>query len=124
MLSSHSQVYRGLWKGLMVAVKTITFQDRMVGGDKGQNTAIMEAAISSSMAHPSVVATYYHEVKPMKVEGMDTAIAAGMVTDWKLYIVQVKMWTGSYSFSGRKCGLVAVHCPGGKCGSLLPCHQI
>ena len=73
----------------MVAVKTITFQDRVVGGEKGQNTAIMEAAISSSMMHPNIVTTYYHEVKPMKVDGVEVANSTGMITDWKLYIVQV-----------------------------------
>jgi hypothetical protein len=62
----------------------------MVGGEKGQTTAIMEAAISSSMMHPNIVTTYYHEIKPMKVEGVNVASSAGMVTDWKLYIVQVR----------------------------------
>jgi len=75
----------------MVAVKTINFQDRIIGGDKGQNAAIMEAAISSSMSHPNVVATYYHEIKPMRVEGMKVADSADMVMDWKLYIVQARM---------------------------------
>ena len=75
----------------MVAVKTLTFQDQgNVIGDKGRNTAIMEAAISSSMSHPNVVATYYHEIKPMKVEGMEGAETAGMIADWKLYIVQAR----------------------------------
>lgn len=46
-------VYKGMWKGLLVAVKTITFQDRVVGGEKGQHRAILEAAISSSLAHVS-----------------------------------------------------------------------
>lgn len=35
----------------------ITFQDRVVGGDKAQQTAIMEAAISTSLAHPNVVSS-------------------------------------------------------------------
>ncbi|EFJ48733.1 hypothetical protein VOLCADRAFT_90528 [Volvox carteri f. nagariensis] len=47
-------VYRGMWKGLNVAVKTITFQDRVAGGEKAQHRAILEAAISSSLAHVSV----------------------------------------------------------------------
>lgn len=51
----------------MVAVKTITFQDQMVGGEKAQQTAIMEAAISSSLAHPNVVATYSYDIKPLRV---------------------------------------------------------
>jgi hypothetical protein len=42
-----------MWKGLNVAVKTITFQDRVAGGEKAQHRAILEAAISSSLAHVS-----------------------------------------------------------------------
>jgi hypothetical protein len=87
------QVYRGYWKGILVAVKTITFQDKLVGGEKGQHTAIMEAAISSSMAHPGLVATFTYDVKPMKVEGMDVKSSPTMVTDWKLYMVQVNTST-------------------------------
>ncbi|GAX82044.1 hypothetical protein CEUSTIGMA_g9472.t1 [Chlamydomonas eustigma] len=88
-------VYRGCWKGIVVAVKTITFQDKLVGGDKGQHTAIMEAAISSSMAHPGLVATYTYEVKPMKVDGIDMKSSPAMVTDWKLYMVQEYCDAGS-----------------------------
>ncbi len=62
------QVYKGRWKGLLVAVKTLTFQDQAVsGGGKAQHTAFMEAAISTSLAHPFVVTTYAFDIKPLKV---------------------------------------------------------
>ncbi|GIL63599.1 hypothetical protein Vafri_17636 [Volvox africanus] len=101
-------VYRGIWKGLNVAVKTITFQDRVAGGEKAQHRAILEAAISSSLAHPNVVSTYSYDIKPLTVQGVsdpDTSDSCqspsngqnggGMkiidkrpVLDWKLYLIQ------------------------------------
>ncbi|GFR41905.1 hypothetical protein Agub_g2695 [Astrephomene gubernaculifera] len=105
-------VYKGLWKGLNVAVKTITFQDRVAGGEKGQQRAILEAAISSSLAHPNVVTTYSYDIKPLTVRtdcsgesprsgpgGVGTGIGGlpsssikiidkRPVLDWKLYLVQ------------------------------------
>lgn len=56
----------GQWKGLQVAVKTITFQDRIYGGDKQQHRAVLEAAISSNLNHPNVVITYSYDIKPMR----------------------------------------------------------
>ncbi|KAG2454955.1 hypothetical protein HYH02_000782 [Chlamydomonas schloesseri] len=98
-------VYKGQWKGLNVAVKTITFQDRVAGGEKAQHRAILEAAISSSLAHPNVVTTYSYDIKPMTVQGASSTDSPGSgtgangtpglkivdkrpVLDWKLYLVQ------------------------------------
>ncbi|KAG2440195.1 hypothetical protein HXX76_004307 [Chlamydomonas incerta] len=98
-------VYKGQWKGLNVAVKTITFQDRVAGGEKAQHRAILEAAISSSLAHPNVVTTYSYDIKPLTVQGASSTDSPasgnganstpGMkivdkrpVLDWKLYLVQ------------------------------------
>ncbi|KXZ48633.1 hypothetical protein GPECTOR_26g536 [Gonium pectorale] len=102
-------VYKGQWKGLNVAVKTITFQDRVAGGEKAQHRAILEAAISSSLSHPNVVTTYSYDIKPLTVQdsssgdspscsGMGTPGTPGAgglriidkrtVLDWKLYLIQ------------------------------------
>ncbi|KAG2498355.1 hypothetical protein HYH03_003614 [Edaphochlamys debaryana] len=111
-------VYKGQWKGLNVAVKTITFQDRVAGGEKAQHRAILEAAISSSLAHPNVVTTYSYDIKPLTVQhnssgdgpdsngpsanGQGTPGGGGgggtpggfkivdkrTVLDWKLYLIQ------------------------------------
>jgi hypothetical protein len=141
-------VYKGMWKGLQVAVKTITFQDKVTGeyeeglalhsaatevsvlplklscqisklkwkgllflaelytkhpclwfaGDeKSQQTAILEAAISSSLVHPNVVITYSHDLKPLKLHNMPNTDDGGLkimnmmpqITEWKLFIIQV-----------------------------------
>ncbi|GIL77290.1 hypothetical protein Vretimale_3044 [Volvox reticuliferus] len=104
-------VYRGIWKGLNVAVKTITFQDRVAGGEKAQHRAILEAAISSSLSHPNVVTTYSYDIKPLTVQvasdpetpdccqgpanGQNGGGGGGMkiidkrpILDWKLYLIQ------------------------------------
>ncbi|GIL74717.1 hypothetical protein Vretifemale_4651 [Volvox reticuliferus] len=61
-------VYRGVWRGLPVAVKTMvvaTEPDSITEGRQAGQLAVQEAAISLSMAHPNVVATYSYDVKPL-----------------------------------------------------------
>jgi hypothetical protein len=62
-------VYRGTWRNLPVAVKTVVFQDRSSGVDKGQRRAITEAAITSSVSHPNVVATLSYDLQPLRADG-------------------------------------------------------
>lgn len=71
--------------------------------DRAQR-AITEAALSSSLVHPNVVATYHHSIKPVRavappggkgaveieeVEGGDWKLYLIQVGDWKLYLIQV-----------------------------------
>jgi hypothetical protein len=49
------QVYKGLWRGTVVAVKTMILPANMSGAEKREKMAVMEAAISSSLSHPNVV---------------------------------------------------------------------
>jgi hypothetical protein len=51
----HHQVYKGVWRGSMVAVKTMVLPPRMSGAEKRERMAVMEAAISSSLSHPNIV---------------------------------------------------------------------
>jgi hypothetical protein len=48
-------VYKGLWKGSIVAVKTIVLPSAMSGQEKREKMAIMEAAISSALSHPNIM---------------------------------------------------------------------
>ncbi len=50
-----------------MAIKTIILPTNMSGKEKREKMAVMEAAISSSLAHPNVVATYTYQIKPLKV---------------------------------------------------------
>jgi hypothetical protein len=49
------QVYKGVWRGSMVAIKTMLLPARMSGAEKRERMAVMEAAISSSLSHPNIV---------------------------------------------------------------------
>ncbi|KAI8476186.1 MAG: kinase-like domain-containing protein [Monoraphidium minutum] len=58
------KVYRGLWRGTVVAIKTMILPAKMSGAEKHERMAIMEAAISSAMNHPNIVQTYTYTIKP------------------------------------------------------------
>ncbi|PNH07111.1 Dual specificity protein kinase shkD [Tetrabaena socialis] len=105
-------VFGGTWRGLPVAVKVLVvpglpattataFGPDGGGGDiHARQRAVLEAAISLSMAHPNVVATYTYELKPLVhdpqtggplVKGSTCAGDGAVSMDadaYKLYIVQ------------------------------------
>ncbi|KIY95632.1 hypothetical protein MNEG_12331, partial [Monoraphidium neglectum] len=58
------KVYKGLWRGTTVAIKTMVLPAKMSGAEKHERMAIMEAAISSTMNHPNIVQTYTYTIKP------------------------------------------------------------
>ncbi|GLI70421.1 hypothetical protein VaNZ11_015187, partial [Volvox africanus] len=62
-------VYRGVWRGLPVAVKIMVVANEpdssITEGRQARQRAVLEAAISLSMAHPNVVVTYSYDVKPL-----------------------------------------------------------
>ncbi|PNH10405.1 putative serine/threonine-protein kinase [Tetrabaena socialis] len=116
-LGSYGVVYNGMWRGLPVAVKTLVVPAAAAGveglpglaGSRDARTrqrAVLEAAISLSMSHPNVVATFAYELKPLvqqpspgstpnrgseSISGGDRGGAARCVEEadgHKLYIVQ------------------------------------
>ncbi|GLC49284.1 hypothetical protein PLESTB_000202400 [Pleodorina starrii] len=58
------KVQRGLWRGTVVAVKTMILPANMTGQEKREKMAVMEAAISSSLVHPNIVTTYTYFIRP------------------------------------------------------------
>ncbi|KXZ46655.1 hypothetical protein GPECTOR_41g619 [Gonium pectorale] len=59
-------VYMGRWRSLPVAVKTLVVRDALAGAEGRQRQqAVLEAAISLSMAHENLVATYTYMLKPL-----------------------------------------------------------
>ena len=52
---AYGKVYRGIWKGEPVAVKTVVLPNNISGLEKRERMAIMEAAISTALAHPNIV---------------------------------------------------------------------
>ncbi|PNH04828.1 Serine/threonine-protein kinase unc-51 [Tetrabaena socialis] len=86
---SFGVVYGGVWRGLPVAVKTLVVPGAAAGvggllaglaGSRDARTrqrAVLEAAISLSMSHPNIVATYTYELKPLVQQP-----APGPAPDW------------------------------------------
>mmetsp|Transcript_17519 Transcript_17519/g.44120 ORF Transcript_17519/g.44120 Transcript_17519/m.44120 type:complete len:1028 (-) Transcript_17519:21-3104(-) len=93
-------VYKGTWRGLTVAVKTVLFSEREDGDTKlPHERAIMEAAVCTSVQHRNVVSTYHYDIKPVRAvvdddsgEGLRVHVADESqplgTTDWKLFLVQ------------------------------------
>ncbi|KAG1672489.1 hypothetical protein FOA52_002797 [Chlamydomonas sp. UWO 241] len=73
---SFGKVYKGLWRGTEVAVKTIMLPANMSGAEKREKMAVMEAAISSSLMHPNIVSTYTYSIKPVRDT---TKVVSGIV---------------------------------------------
>ncbi|GLC35392.1 hypothetical protein PLESTM_000315000 [Pleodorina starrii] len=66
-LGSYGVVYRGLWRGLAVAVKTLVVSRELAGREgRARQQAALEAAISMALAHPNVVVTYSYKVKALE----------------------------------------------------------
>lgn len=124
---------------VQVAVKTVTFQERSSGGG-AQARAIAEAAITFSLSHPNVIATYFHEIKPLQFAPDGAAAAAPPATsgrrngavsaavlsdarlqDWKLFLVQEFCEGGSLRNLVDSRGFVNQH-GRVKLVCLLPCH--
>ena len=51
----------GQWRGLDVAIKTVTLEGAPSSSQKGR--ASREAAIASNLVHPNIMATYSHDVQ-------------------------------------------------------------
>ncbi|GLI63679.1 hypothetical protein VaNZ11_006717 [Volvox africanus] len=69
------KVYKGLWRGTEVAIKTIVLPAKMSGKEKREKMAVMEAAISSSLAHPNVVQTYTYHIRPLRDSSAAPSVA-------------------------------------------------
>ena len=52
------KVFRGLWRGTPVAIKTMELPNNSSGLEKRERMAIMEAAISSALSHPNIVQVF------------------------------------------------------------------
>eukprot|EP00803_Ostreobium_quekettii_P011186 evm.model.scf_3883.2 EVM.evm.TU.scf_3883.2 scf_3883:5939-9466(-) len=91
-------VYKGTWKGVPVAIKTVVFQDLEEAPSRPRQRAVLEAAISSSVAHRNIVQTYSYSFKRLETSAVEAGgrecprvVADGGragTVDWKLYIVQ------------------------------------
>ena len=56
------KVMQGKWKGVDVAYKVVQLPSSTTKQDKAETRALLEMAISATMAHPNVVQTYSYEM--------------------------------------------------------------
>jgi serine/threonine protein kinase len=60
---TYGKVWKGLWKGSVVAVKTMLLPANMSGAEKREKMAVMEAAISSALSHPNILQTFTYDIR-------------------------------------------------------------
>ena len=104
---AHGTVFKGRWKGMEVAVKTVMFPFEY-GSDKGsaRQRAVLEAGVSCSVVHPNIVTTYHWDIKGVQtmISNQSSASTPGKgdsskpnsisldpsleARDWKLFLVQ------------------------------------
>jgi hypothetical protein len=104
---AHGTVFKGRWRGMDVAVKTVMFPYEH-GSDRGnaRQRAILEAGVSCSVVHPNIVTTYHWDVKAVKTivssqapsptaskpqssgHGLISVDPSLEAHDWKLFLIQ------------------------------------
>ncbi|KAI8471115.1 MAG: kinase-like domain-containing protein [Monoraphidium minutum] len=65
---SYGKVYKGLWRGTVVAVKVMILPAAMSGKERREKMAVMETAISSSLSHPNIVQTFTYSISGVTTE--------------------------------------------------------
>ncbi|GAX77879.1 hypothetical protein CEUSTIGMA_g5321.t1 [Chlamydomonas eustigma] len=128
---SFGKVYKALWKGTVVAVKSMVFSKQMSNVEKHERMAIMEAAISSSLSHPNIVQTYTYSLRSI-TDGSDRG-CSGSQSDMEGSAgtakhpdgIQVASWRASslkpahIHKTGFEVQLVLEYCQHGSLRSLL-----
>ena len=83
---------RHVWSYKLTRPHCLVAQTSVFSQDNGQR-AVSEAALSISMVHPNVVATYSYNMKPIQdalSSRKDALQIEGGNRDWKLYLIQVR----------------------------------
>ncbi|GFR40598.1 hypothetical protein Agub_g1178 [Astrephomene gubernaculifera] len=94
-------VYGGTWRDLPAAIKTLVVPATVISlVGRARHRAVLEAAVSMSLAHPNIVATYTYDIKALvqKPEPNEMSAPVGIAAAgdaeqgaaevYKLYIVQ------------------------------------
>lgn len=107
---SWGTVYRGVWKGLDVAVKTLVFSGSMGKAARGQvlsyERAVNEAAVCTSVVHRNIVSTYRYDVKllqPKQEVGQFLEVNVDAAGDSGTHDFKVRRFKGS-----KKCSALHV----------------
>eukprot|EP00803_Ostreobium_quekettii_P000923 evm.model.scf_757EXC.2 EVM.evm.TU.scf_757EXC.2 scf_757EXC:16352-19790(-) len=95
-------VYKGTFKGMTVAIKTVVFQGVVDSTSRERQCAVFEAAISSSAEHKNIAQTYAYCIQRLESSALTTDFIASkrpskaspatnstqVMGNWKLFIVQ------------------------------------
>ena len=64
---AHGTVFKGRWRNMDVAVKTVLFPfEHGSSSAAAKQRVILEAGVSCSASHPNVVATYHYDIKAVQ----------------------------------------------------------
>ena len=105
---AHGTVFKGRWKGMEVAVKTVIFPYEHGSDKSARQRAVLEAGVSCSVVHPNIVTTFHWDIKAVHTSTSDQSSIHGKESkvmsssskhsfsldpslearDWKLYLVQ------------------------------------
>ncbi|KXZ50669.1 hypothetical protein GPECTOR_15g353 [Gonium pectorale] len=113
---AYGVVYRGMWRGLDVAVKTIIVSEAHAAETGARQRVVLEAAISMAMSHPNIVGNSATGMKvgPAKE---DKKVSVEIRDAYKLYIVQ-ELCNGGTLHSAIRQGMAGSVCSGGPRGLL------
>jgi len=100
---AYGKVYRALWQGTEVALKTALLPSGMSGAERREKMAIMEAAISSTLSHPNIVQTYTYTIAPVKNQGMPTR------EDLSLMGIEMQSIAASHTFNFSQSAMSRAH---------------
>ncbi|GAX74416.1 hypothetical protein CEUSTIGMA_g1864.t1 [Chlamydomonas eustigma] len=87
---SFGVVYKGKWRALTVAIKTLLFHDA-AATQRARQRALTEAAVNQMLSHDNIVNTYAHDLRALTDESLPQETEAKMNAagaSWKLYIIQ------------------------------------
>ncbi|KAF5827148.1 hypothetical protein DUNSADRAFT_1245 [Dunaliella salina] len=111
-------VYKGSWKGLTVAVKTMLFTARVDEVNRAipnEARAVLEAAVCIFLSHPNIVSTYHYDIKKVSHHNesnedrmsLHVERSAGMLEDWKLFLV---LAMGAWQWALKMAFLAGANC--------------
>ncbi|KIY97952.1 hypothetical protein MNEG_10010 [Monoraphidium neglectum] len=69
-------VYKGRWRGTVVAIKVMILPAAMSGKERREKMAVMETAISSSLSHPNIVQTFTYSIRGVNASDRRSDAAA------------------------------------------------
>jgi serine/threonine protein kinase len=80
---SYGKVYKGIWQGQLVAVKSVILPSRMTQLEKRITMAMMEVAVSAKLSHPSIVQTFTYRLRPL--DGKQALANYGIISQAKAF---------------------------------------